>query len=346
MDKLAKFVENYDCSQVDSLPKPMKRRLDALKKLQLEHVDLSLQYHKEIQQIELKYEKLYQPIYEKRSKIISGEYEPTDQECQLPPVLEDKPENDQENDSKNQSKGEELNVPDSEIKGIPSFWLGCLASSSNFTDSIEPHDRQVLKYLKDIKLVYGGEGSENMTYTLEFVFDENPYFSNPVLTKTYFLKLKPDEKDPFSFDGYEVIKAEGCKINWLPGKDVTTKTITVKQKNKNDGRSREKKKEIQQDSFFYFFKPPPGDLNDPASIDDDIAAIMGIDFELGEILRQSMIPKAALFYSGHQLDDDDESDEEDYDTDEEDEDEDDEDVDGADNIDSEDSLDDETKKIK
>lgn len=51
-------------------------------------------------------------------------------------------------------------------------------------------------------------------FVIEFVFEPNDYFSNRILTKTYFLNCLPDIDDPFSYDGAEIYKCEGCKIDW------------------------------------------------------------------------------------------------------------------------------------
>lgn len=321
MEKLETFVRDYEAHQLDELPKFLKRRVDALKKIQLEHVEIQTKYHQELQELEMKYEKLYTPLYEKRAKIINGEHEPTDEECTLPAnIAENECDGDQENKQEEAIKPllteEEEKAIESQVKGIPGFWLGTLSSNLNFSESIEPHDRPILRKLEDVKLCFEEKG-EFLTYRLDFHFGENPHFTNKVLSKTYYLKKKPDEKDPFSFDGYEVCKSEGCEINWNEGKDVTRKIVTVKQKNKTDGRIREKKKEVERDSFFYFFKPPQPIEIDPAEMSEELASLYGIDFELGEIFRQCLIPRAVLYYAGYIIDVDDE-DEDDEDDDEDD----------------------------
>lgn len=314
MDKLERFIEEYESSQYESLPKFMKRRVDALKKLQLEHIKIQHQYNKRLQELELEFDKLHKPLYEKRAKIISGEHEPTDEECQLPAAIAENEFNgDQENTGTQPSaivSEEEENALKSKIKGLPAFWLGCLSSTYNFSESIEKYDRQVLRYLKDIKLSYD-QKDDYLTYKLEFLFDENPFFTNDVLTKTYYLKSSPDEKNPFSYEGFEVFKSDGCEINWNAGKDVTTKTVTVKQQNKTNGKTREKKKEVERDSFFYFFKPPQMPEGGEDDIDEELSAIMAVDFELGELIRQSLIPKAALYYTGYMIEDEDDDDDDD-----------------------------------
>ena len=51
----------------------MKRRLKALKKLQLEATKIEAKFYEEIHALECKYHELYNPLYEKRTKITKGE---------------------------------------------------------------------------------------------------------------------------------------------------------------------------------------------------------------------------------------------------------------------------------
>lgn len=349
-EKFKKFILSYDSTKVGYLPKIMKRRLDALKKLQLEQIKILHEYHKEVQELEHKYDNLYKPLYEKRYKIINGDYEPNDDECKLPEKLVESESENQENiiaeiapEAAVQFTPEEESQLEKDVKGLPGFWLGCLASSYNFGDSIEDHDRDVLRYLKDIRLSYN-KGDDLLKYTLEFVFDDNPYFKNKCLTKTYHLKLSPDENDPFSYEGFEITKSEGCDIEWFPGKDVTKKQVTVKQTNKRDGRTRQKQKEVENDSFFFFFKP----ATDPDQQDiEAVNALMAVDFELGENIRQTFIPRATLIYAGYMQDDDDDDDEDDDLDDEDDETDSDDcdDVSSDDDDESDDSHDSLEKKV-
>nr|XP_042904317.1 nucleosome assembly protein 1-like 4 [Parasteatoda tepidariorum] len=95
-----------------------------------------------------------------------------------------------------------------------------------------------------------------MSFTLEFHFEPNEYFTNSVLTKEYGLKCVPDPADVFSFEGPEIVKAKGCTIDWKKGKNVTVKTIKKKQKHKIRGAVRTVTKTVQNVSFFNFFSPP------------------------------------------------------------------------------------------
>jgi len=49
---------------------------------------------------------------------------------------------------------------------------------------------------------------------IEFIFDKNGDFKNRVLTKTYMLNCVPDVDNPLAYDGAEIVKCEGCHIDW------------------------------------------------------------------------------------------------------------------------------------
>ena len=55
-----------------SLPAPVKKRLKALKKIQLETTKLEAKFYEEVHQLECKYHQLYTPLYEKRAQITKG----------------------------------------------------------------------------------------------------------------------------------------------------------------------------------------------------------------------------------------------------------------------------------
>ena len=58
---------------------------------------------------------------------------------------------------------------------------------------------------------------------------------------------------------------------------------------------------------------------DVEELDEDTQALLAADFEIGEVMRQRLVQRAVLFFTGEALDDDD------YDDDDEEEDEEDED---------------------
>ncbi|EDO27320.1 predicted protein [Nematostella vectensis] len=96
------------------------------------------------------------------------------------------------------------------------------------------HDEPILKHLHDVRVIFTGPESTNTTqypqptpmgFVLEFHFTPNPFFTNTVLTKSYKMKCEPDEDDPFSFEGPEIVSTSGCKIDWKKGKNITQKAV-------------------------------------------------------------------------------------------------------------------------
>ena len=106
----------------------------------------------------------------------------------------------------------------------------------------------MLEKLEDVKVTFSEK--EPMGFTLHFHFAKNDYFTNTVLTKQVVLKLlrkdlsfgvqigfSPDltpsqyemrcepEEDPFSFEGPEIFKCSGTKIDWVQGKNLTVKQV-------------------------------------------------------------------------------------------------------------------------
>jgi nucleosome assembly protein 1-like 1 len=59
-----------------------------------------------------------------------------------------------------------------------------------------------------------------------FEFDENDYFTNKVLTKTYYYQSS-------SFGDLVYESSEGCQIDWKEGKDLTVTIETKKQRHRS-----------------------------------------------------------------------------------------------------------------
>jgi len=231
-------------SYIETLPKAVKRRIDALKQLQVKCAHIEAKFYEEVHDLERKYAALYQPPFDKRRDFITGSAEPSEAEAEWHSENED--EEKLAGDLKNKVVIEEKEAGATEEtnpKGIPDFW---------FTK------------LQDIKVKFSEPG-QPMSFTLEFHFEPNDYFTNSVLTKTYKMKSEPDKTDPFSFEGPEIVDCEGCTIDWKKGKNVTVKTIKKKQKHK--GR--------------------------------------GTDFEVGHFFRERIVPRAVLYFTGEAIEDDD-----------------------------------------
>jgi len=320
---------------IESLPAPVKRRLKALKKIQLEATKIEAKFYEEIHALECKYHELYNPLYAKRTKITKGDYEPNDEECEWPSDSEDEDDDDEDGeendkDAKEKKKKEkeeaekkkEESASEEDLKGVPEFWLTIFKNVELLQEMVQEHDEAVLKSLYDITVTFN---KDPMAFTLHFHFHANDFFANTVLTKEYHMKCEPSEDDPFSFEGPEIYKCTGCAVNWKQGKNLTVKTVKKKQKHKSKGNVRTVTKTVKNDSFFNFFEPPavPDMSNEDDEIDPETQDLLTSDFEIGHYIRERIIPRAVLFFTGEALEEDDDYDDEDEEgEEEEDEDED------------------------
>ncbi|RMC00174.1 hypothetical protein DUI87_22776 [Hirundo rustica rustica] len=287
-------------SYIETFPKAVIRRIDALKKLQVKCAHIEAKFYEEVHDLERKYAALYQPLFDKRREFINGEAEPTDAESEWHSENED--EEKLAGDLKNavviDEKAEETNV-----KGIPDFWFTIFRNVDMLSELVHEYDEPILKHLQDIKVKFSEPG-QPMSFSLEFHFGPNDYFSNSVLTKTYKMKSEPDKTDPFSFEGPEIVDCEGCTIDWKKGKNVTVKTIKKKQKHKGRGTVRTITKQVPNDSFFNFFSPIKVSA-DGESLDEDSEFTLAADFEIGHFFRERIVPRAVLYFTGEAIEDDD-----------------------------------------
>ncbi|CAF4761605.1 unnamed protein product [Pieris macdunnoughi] len=306
-----------------ALPPAVRRRIKALRLLQKEFMDIEAKFYSEVHELECKYAKMYQPLFDKRAQVVVGTHEPTDEECNTPwhddtkeeelakavqnAAIEDK-------DKSEENKNAEPPM-DPNVKGIPDFWLTIFKNVSKLSEMVQDQDEPILKSLHDIKVQMN---DDPLGFTLEFHFAPNDFFENAVLTKQYSMKFKPDDESPLEFEGPEIYACKGCDIVWKKGKNVTVKTIKKKQKHKSRGSVRTVTKLVQADSFFNFFSPPsvPEDLN--STIASDTQMLLALDFEVGHYIRERVVSRAVLLYTGEGLDEDDE----DYEEEEEEEDDD------------------------
>ena len=92
--------------------------------------------------------------------------------------------------------------------------------------------------------------------------------------------------------------------------------IKQKQKSKGKGKGGQKltTKQEKRESFFNFFSPPKVPDNED-DIDDVLQALITEDFDIGFAIKEKLVPRAVLFYTGEALEG--ESEDEDEDGDEE-----------------------------
>lgn len=316
-DKLGSMV-GTPSGYIQSLPKVVKRRLKSLKKLQFKMIEIESKFYEDVHALECKYAAQYTPLFDRRREVTNGSVEPTDSDCDWPSEEEDE-EDELADDFQSKAKVEEVDETkekqdkensekkeDENVTGVPEFWLTIFKNVEMLADMVQDHDEPILKHLQDIKVQFSQ--SDPVGFTLEFCFAANEYFSNSVLTKEYIMRSEADPADPFSYEGPEIIKCKGCTIDWNKGKNVTVKVIKKTQKHKGRGTKRTVTKTVQNDSFFNFFTPP--EVPESEEADEETEALLAADFEIGHFIRERIVPRAVLYFTGEALDDDDDYDEE------------------------------------
>ncbi|XP_063697056.1 nucleosome assembly protein 1-like 1 [Culicoides brevitarsis] len=203
-------------------------KIQYLKKLQLQTVELDAKFHEKVLELEKQFQIEHDKIFKERSEVVNGLTSVDDEE---------------ENH-----------------EGIPDFWLIVLKRVPG--GLVKEWDEPVLKHLYDIKYKTKTY-PQPLSFVLEFHFAPNEYFTNEILTKEYFLRCSPDEGDPLSFDGPVIIHSKGTKIHWKPGKNVT-----VQMERMQDNGEKEFQPQIQA------------------------------DFQIGHYLKDCVIPRAVLFFTG------------------------------------------------
>lgn len=295
-------VSQTPSSYIETLPKAVKRRINALKQLQEKCAHIEAKFYEEVHELERKYAALYCPLFEKRSLVVSGQEEPSDAECEWHSGGED-----EDKDKLSEDVKKKMSISDTpnteDPKGIPDFWLTIFRNVDMINISLQEYDEPILKHLQDVKVKFS-EPAKPMSFTLEFHFEPNEYFANEVLTKTYKMKSEPDSTDPFSFEGPEIVDCEGCTIEWKKGKNVTVKTIKKKQKHKGRGTVRTITKQVPNESFFNFFSPIKV-AGDGEELDEEMENSLAADFELGHFFRERIVPRAVLYFTGEAIEDED-----------------------------------------
>ncbi|KAJ3050325.1 hypothetical protein HK097_008707 [Rhizophlyctis rosea] len=279
----------HSSGYVESLPAEVQRRLNALKNLQDKHTAIEAKFREEILALEKKYLTQYQPLYEKRAEIVTGKTEPSDEESHREP--------DEDEDVPEPKIQEIKDEPAEPVKGIPEFWLTIFKNNPTISETVTDKDEVVLKSLTDIKVSYL---PDNPGFKLEFFFDNNEYFTDKVLTKTYFLSNSPDA----AYGDVVYDHAEGCDIHWAEGKDLTVTVEIKKQRHKGTNKTRTIKKTVPAETFFQFFKPPkpPADEDDADEEElHELDAKLEADYEVGEIIKEKLIPRAIDWFTGKAL---------------------------------------------
>merc|ERR1712212_817583 len=120
---------------IESLPKSIKRRIHALKNIQVATHKIEAKFYEEVHELERKYAALYQPLFDKRSDIVKAAYEPTDEECEWKADEEEELTDEMKEKAKleEEKKDEEKEDP----KGIPEFWLTVFKNVDLLSDMLQ-----------------------------------------------------------------------------------------------------------------------------------------------------------------------------------------------------------------
>jgi len=285
-----------------NMPTEVQDRFKALLVLYDETNKITEEEEEEYRKLELKYEKMYADVYTKRSGVVNGVEGALDADLvtkfdERLALLQD-------------DKFEGLEVPMCDVKpiantpaGVSGFWLKSMLAHKEISMGIGEKDRAILNYLQDIKLELHEAGHG---YTLIFLFEKNSYFKELELKKA------------FNMSQPNVIEAcIGTEITWNSGQDVT-------HEKKKKGKGKNKKTVVVKcDSFFNFFESIDvsklseeiengKEANDDEEEEgDEKAEQMDQDFELGNCVKDDLIPLALEYYLGviEQPESDDEDDE-------------------------------------
>ena len=160
--------------------------------------------------------------------------------------------------------------PVSSVKPPAISYAGVTAGSS-----IPSNALVVASKSNALPITCGEPSSDDIGYKLSFDFNNNPYFTNRTLEKTYY--YKNCEVDEFGELLYA--KSVGCTIDWKSGMDLTA--------------ARPAGDEEGPVSFFTFFQPKslPSESEVNKLSDEDYTALLDEiegDFECGEDIRDEV----------------------------------------------------------
>ncbi|KAJ6255530.1 hypothetical protein M0813_11406 [Anaeramoeba flamelloides] len=240
------------------IPSIVYRRVDELRKLQIESTYLEHELQEKIRLLLYEYYLKSQQIYDKRYKIVKG--------------------------------NEKQKM---ETRGIPLFWLKVLLHHPFTRNLIMEHDEYALRYLDDlrVKLLKNNPG-----FGLHFFFSPNPYFENEVLTKVYHLSEEIGMTNNLFLE-----RTEGTKIIWKKDKQLNVDIEEITKRSVSTGKCKTYRKKKPCKSFFNFFK---GLQITEFDREDDIFEIqtqLEADFEIGNIIKDTIVPLAVLYFSGEAL---------------------------------------------
>lgn len=174
------------------------------------------QYGQEYDTLQDKYDKQYLQIYDKIDEIVKSKEK-----------IEINPE-----------EAEKYGITDEgENHEIEDYWQKVIINSRYFT--MTDKDKTIIKYIKKVNFVKYPDNVNN--FRIDFIFEENEFFTPEVLSKSY----------EYDKDGV-LKKSFGTEIKWK-SKDKNPTIEKVKKKIKKGKKVYYENKEEKVDSFFSFF---------------------------------------------------------------------------------------------
>ena len=114
----------------------------------------------------------------------------------------------------------------------PRHARGRLTAQNNLglSELITERDEEALKHLTDVRVAYLDKPGFKLVFS--FGTGAKEFFENATLEKTYFYQDRIGYEGDFIYG-----HAEGTKIAWKEGKDLTVRVETKKQRNKSASRA-------------------------------------------------------------------------------------------------------------
>ena len=271
-----------ECGEHHQMSPEVERRVHVLSKLHKERNAVASEMRREILAIERKYSSKFAALDAERAKIVNGERDPTAEELA---------------DFKSESASDDAE------KGIPGFWLRILRMHPSIAQTIEQTDLEALNALRDIRAL---PIADNPGFRLEFEFAPNAFFEESVLVKEY--RMAEPESDGQGHTGridecvYDSVVC--TPITWKAGRNLCQRTVTRVQRHRTNNTTRTVKREEPTPSFFHFFTSPHMHAQNQDGEDapaEDVEALVDMDFAMGEILREALVPDALNWFTGMAL---------------------------------------------
>ncbi|CAD8177515.1 unnamed protein product [Paramecium octaurelia] len=226
--------------------------------------------------IQSKYDKLSMPIYQRADEIILGTAQLNEQNLGLAAKL------------LSEEELQQFNEAPKESKAIPDYWLKVFKNADLQELPLSERDAEAFKFLQKIEFTLAENDSD---FFLKFHFAENPFFKQTVLEKKFY------------YEDDELTKVEATKIEWHDGKNLTKKLIKKKQRNKKTGQFRVISKEVDDESFFLFFRSI--DISNKEKYDklpeDEQISLQGqldVDQDVGREIVDELLPYSLEYFLG------------------------------------------------